>query len=190
MSAFSVITRETSKGLDAFKKAFNAIRQAGSYVKVGVLAEDKGLDTHTAGGPTIAEIAAVHEFGSHDGRIPERSFMRSTFAEHRAEYVEIMRKLLVQLVDQKIDVKTLLGRLGLKISIDMRKKITIDGVPPPNAPSTVAAKLALSKPGAMKSVRTLVDTGQLVRAITYAVVISVTSMLHSKPIDPGDSNGP
>lgn len=30
-------------------------------------------------------IAEIHEFGSHDGRIPERSFQRSSFDENRDE---------------------------------------------------------------------------------------------------------
>src|SRR4051812_36975227 len=35
------------------------------------------------GGMTNAEIALVNEFGSQDGRVPERSFIRSTFDRNR-----------------------------------------------------------------------------------------------------------
>jgi hypothetical protein len=200
--SIKVVVRESGKGLDALRKATAAIRKAGSYVRVGVLAEGQGLNTHAVGkhGPvkqsgeplTIAEIAAVHEFGSRDGKIPERSFMRSTFDEKRGEYVELMRKLLVQLVEQKIDVEKLLKIVGMRVSMDMRRKIQSGEIKPPNAFSTIMRKsrpiLARRKikadardrvrrfrdrKGRFVAIKAkpLIDTGQLMRAITYAVVI-------------------
>jgi len=153
--------RESGPGLAALKKALAEVR--GSSLRVGLIAGKGGDTSHTDDSTrkmSIADIAAIHEFGSPKRRIPERSFLRSTFEENRNRYVNLLGRLLRQLAEGKMGVEKLLNVLGLKISTDVRKKITVEGVKPKNAPATIAAK---------KSDRPLVDTGQLARAITYAV---------------------
>lgn len=132
-------------------------------VKVGVLDSGEGAAMHDPDGDlSVAEIAAVNEFGTQDGRIPERSFVRSTFDEQREELVELGKELIAKVFEGKIDVNKALNMLGAKLATEIKKKITLgDGVPPPNAEATIAAK---------GSSRPLVDTGRMVNAITWAIL--------------------
>jgi hypothetical protein len=133
-----------------------------SYVKVGVLADDAKGGMHVPGADlTVAEIAVVHEFGA--GIVPERSFVRSTFDARREELVELGKKLMTGVIDGKIKLKPALDVMGSTLATAMKRKITEGaGVPPPNAPSTVAAK---------GSSRPLVDTGRMLGAITWASIV-------------------
>lgn len=166
------------------------------YAKVGVLADSErgGLHQRTPDGKaaklTVAEIAAVAEFGKEDGSQPPRSFVRSTFDEMREELAADARHLLVAVViDGRMTAPQALGILGLKLASAIRAKITQGpGVPPRNAPSVALRKAmtgrtarffkhpartlgdALAQVGALASVRTLVDTGRMVGAISWAVV--------------------
>jgi phage gpG-like protein len=111
-------------------------------------------------GVPVAEYAAINEFGSDDGRVPERSFMRSTLDEHEAKYA----RLLAGKVDQALDGKHLkvgMREVGHEVVRDVRAKIE-SGVGPANAPSTIARK----GHGA-----TLVDSGNLSDSITAKVEV-------------------
>lgn len=138
----------------------------GAYVKVGMLADDQRGGLHVPGAElTVAELAVVQEFGTEDGHVPARSFVRSTHDRMRDELLADARKLLIKLVldGKPITVADALDVLGLKLATGIRKAITEGaGIPPPNAPSTVAQK---------GSDRPLVDTGRLLSAISWAVVI-------------------
>lgn len=154
-----------------------------SFVKVGILG-DKGGGLHEqdpdgkASPLTVAEIGAVNEFGSEDGHVPERSFLRATFDRMREELASDAAKLLVKALDRKLSVEMALNVLGAKLAAEVKKTITVIGVPPPNAPSTVARKTdagAWNKGGQAQGVlqwgvRALVDSGRLVASIAWAVV--------------------
>lgn len=132
------------------------------YVKVGVLGGAK--DARQGGEIGNVELAMIHEFGSPKAGIPERSFIRSTFEMGKAGYVADFRRLLVAVVEGKMTVPRALGLMGLKISSDIKKRVTSGtGIPPPNAPSTIAAK---------GSSRPLIDTGRLVNSVSHEVVMT------------------
>lgn len=147
--------------LDLLKRA-KEIRD--SYVKVGVLAGDEKGDERPPGSPlTVAEIAVVNEYGTEDGHIPARPFVRSTFDAKHDEMAELGKKLIESVLDGKVTTKKALDIMGLKLATEVKKTITEGaGVPPPNAPATIRAK---------GSDRPLVDEGRLLNAITYASVI-------------------
>lgn len=111
-------------------------------------------------------IASVHEFGvtiqQERGSIviPERSFMRTTFDEKKAEWFEFVKRQLNNVFEFKIDAQTLYARLGARMVGDIQEKIT-DLDAPPNAPSTISKK-GSSNP--------LIDSGGLRRSITFRVV--------------------
>jgi phage gpG-like protein len=129
-------------------------------VKVGILGTD-AKKSH--GALSNVALATVHEFGSSDGRVPERSFLRSTFAANRDEYMRLVKLGVRAAFKGKAPIEETLKRIGLRMENDVKKNITTGaGIPPPNAPSTIARK---------GSSRPLVDTGQLVGAITSAVVV-------------------
>ena len=162
------------------------ILAGGAYAKVGVLADSSRGGLHVVGPDgkaaplTVAEIAAVQEFGTVDGRIPSRSFVRSTFDEQRAALEASSRRLIVAVVlDGTMGVEQALGILGLQLASKIREKITDGaGVPPPNAPSTLRRKLAKgawNRNGQAQQngqgPRPLVDTARMLGAIAWAVVI-------------------
>lgn len=108
---------------------------------------------------TLPELAAVHEYGSHDGHIPERSFIRSAMAEHEKELEKLTKKVANAVSDGRMEKKRAIGILAQKAVDWIRGKID-EGVPPPNRPSTVAAK---------GSDHTLIDTGQLRNSLTWSL---------------------
>jgi hypothetical protein len=74
-------------------------------VRVGVLSDAmvEGEDF------TLAELAAVHEYGTEDGRIPERSFLRSTFDDKREEMVELGKTLVKDVLAGRRTTEQALG---------------------------------------------------------------------------------
>jgi hypothetical protein len=130
-----------------------------AHVKVGVVGSD-ALEA-TEEGFTMVELAAVHEFGSRDGRIPERSFIRRTMTAKADDVGALAGKLARGIINDRFTVLQALGLLGEFGAAEIKKTITDgDGVPPPNAPTTIARK---------GSDRPLVDTGRLVQSITSVV---------------------
>lgn len=134
------------------------VAKIGQYVaKVGIVGPNA---TQEENGTSLVEIAAVNEFGSRDGTIPERSFIRSTFERQRRAVGKICERLARQIVTKGMDVSQAMSLLGAWGASEVRKTITGGHISPPNAPATLAAK-GSSKP--------LIDTGQLVAGITYEV---------------------
>jgi hypothetical protein len=130
------------------------------HVKVGVL-QGKGAET-SRGGITMAELSAIHEFGSPAAGIPERSHLRSTVDQNQAEYRDLIRTLAEKFSDPnqgEAGVRQALNLLGAKVAGDVQKAIS-SGIPPPNSPATIRRK-GSSTP--------LVDTGQYRQSITWAV---------------------
>jgi hypothetical protein len=157
------LVTEIDRGWGALKKTLEVIKASngGAIVQVGFVGAAADQVHAGAQGLTNAELGTVHEFGSPAAGIPERSFLRSTFDEGRGEYKELSRKLLRAVIERRISVATALKVLGLKVESDVRARIRA-GIPPPNSPATVAAK-GSSTP--------LIDTGQMLNAISSQVVI-------------------
>ena len=147
------------RGWKKINDLYNRLRNGKIYVKAGVLS---GSDSRSDTMDNVT-LALIHEFGTGDGRIPARSFVRSTFADNRPNYEAQLKQVVVKAFGKDPDLLIKgLNLIGLAMASDMKKRITLGaGVPPPNAPSTIKAK---------GSSRPLVDTGQLVRSITHAVV--------------------
>lgn len=115
------------------------------------------------------EIGSVHEFGTQDGSIPERSFLRLTLKKKATTYRAALRRALadaagavtggdspaVASLRQSFEV------LGLRVTRDVQQTIR-DGGPgwPALSPVTVKRKGSSSP---------LIDTGQLRQSIRHAV---------------------
>lgn len=173
--------KDVDRGWDEIKRNVRALKQGGSYVKAGILGpaakepvEGEALD--------MVGLAAVHEFGSKDGTIPERSWIRSTFELNRAAYVGLLRAMMGKVLEGKLSVEKALNILGMRMAADMKKRVTTGtGIPPPNAPATFARKLRQGErnlrgkkrkvEGPVMSPRTLVDTGRMVGSVTHVVVL-------------------
>ncbi|MCA9508968.1 MAG: hypothetical protein KC505_11155 [Myxococcales bacterium] len=124
------------------------------YVAVGVL-QDKPHDEHFS----MVDLAAVHEFGTKDGKIPQRSFIRSTCDAKQKKYISFLRKLQSQLFKGTITVKQALEQLGERISKDMVQSIN-RGIKPELKVQTIKRK---------KSSKPLIDSGVLKGNITHEV---------------------
>ncbi len=136
-----------------------------AFVRVGVL-EGRGSELAEGSDITLIELAATHEFGSSDGRIKERSFIRSTFeVNFKDELREKQTELARAIVTKGLDPIRALGLLGAwgaaKVKQTIVEKLTIGPESQANADSTIKAK-GSSTP--------LVDTGQLKNSITHLVV--------------------
>jgi hypothetical protein len=109
----------------------------------------------------LIDVAIVHEFGSDDGRIPRRSFIRDWEDEKAAEHKDQLRQAGKAVIDGKLDAERALGRLGVLYQGDIQKRIAA-GIDPPLAQRTIDRK-GSSKP--------LIDTGQLRTSVSHAVTV-------------------
>lgn len=132
----------------------------GGGVYVGIR-QEKGSEVEEGDDLNLAQIAAVNEFGSSDGHVPERSFLRSTVDENKERYFSQMVKDLGSTVDGDVmfSEQQVLKRMGLRAVADVQKKIT-ELQDPPNAPSTIKRK-GSSNP--------LIDTGRMRQSIDYEI---------------------
>ncbi len=136
------------------------------HVRVGVLDDGRaGSEDH--GGITTGQLAVAMEFGT--AHIPARSWVGLTFDKARGEVQSDMQRLLGHIVDGKITVDKALNVLGAKYSAAVKNTVTQgEQIQPPNAPSTLARKLAKARTGATNGIRTLIDTGRMIGAVTWA----------------------
>lgn len=116
---------------------------------------------------TVGEIAVINEFGSADGHVPERSFIRSTWDKHHEEWWAATVKLQWKVITGEMDSQRSLGLLGELMKRDIQRMITAGGSPfVANKQSTIDAKTRAGKVGDSP----LMDTGQMRSTVTYAVV--------------------
>jgi hypothetical protein len=143
-------------------------------VLVGIL-QDLGSETTGDGDITLAGYAAVNEFGSEDGHVPERSFLRSTIDENREQYgAELVRAVDELIAGARAGVpgagvrrmEASLGRTGIRVSRDVQKKIR-EIWTPPNAPLTLERKYPGNHP--------LIHTGRMRQAISFMVDMTGTA---------------
>lgn len=130
-------------------------------VNVGMIAS-KGGNQRTESGITLAELAAIHEFGSPSANIPERSFIRRTFDEGKKEFEEISAKVAKGIILDRFSVEKGMEILGAWGANAVKKRVTSgEHIPPPLKAATIAAK---------GSDRPLVDTGVMINAISWEIV--------------------
>ncbi|MFC3227335.1 hypothetical protein ACFOGJ_08850 [Marinibaculum pumilum] len=145
--------RDIDRGWDRIKRDLAAMKKAS--VKVGVQEDAPPAE----GGTSMALVAAVNEFGSDDGHVPERSFLRSAVDAGRNRYLQDLAKLLRGVVAGRGSVHRALSIIGAGMQGDIQKRI-VDVREPPNAESTIEAK-GSSNP--------LIDTGGMRQSVRYVV---------------------
>ncbi len=134
----------------------------GARVVVGILANQKN---QRKGDPlTNAVLGFIHEFGSADGHVPERSFIRATIDENAHKYKEFIARVAGLVLLGKMSEHQALELVGLKVQGDVVRRINA-GIPPPLAASTLRRKTVNGLVGTTP----LVETGQLKSAITFEV---------------------
>ncbi len=154
MAKSEVIDRD--KGMKALLQMTARMKAEKPYVVVGITGKSGGKPHEGAGGMTIVDIGAVHEFGI-PGKIPKRSFLRATIDQHDKKYRKyivngVRREAMEAAKAATFSTNSLtLKRTGLMVEGDIKKRIAT-GIAPPLSPVTIARK---------KSSKALIDTGQL-----------------------------
>jgi hypothetical protein len=141
---------------DKWDKLIKVLEGMGQ-VNVGVQA-NAGTNSE---GVDLVDIAVTMEFGTEDGTIEPRPFIRGTFEAKRDELATMQIRIAKAVLAGKItadQADQLLGQWGAAAV----KSYVKDGASPfvPLKDSTIKAK---------GSSRPLVDTGQLINSVTYVV---------------------
>ncbi len=132
-----------------------------SYVVIGV---NEGAGSYPGPNPPlVAQVALWNEFGT--ATIPERSFLRSAMDDNATLIEKWRLEVIENIIFKGWTIQKALEAMGFRIQTLIQNKIKSD-VPPPNAASTKAAK---SRAGVAD--QTLINTGLLLRSITYKVVV-------------------
>lgn len=139
----------------------------GMYVKVGILGEKAARinDLEGKSDLTNADIGAIHEFGSKDGRIPARSWLRVPLIDNIQKYMDKLEdkfKTKYNFLNTKKIIEPLLNELGLA-----GVKIVQEGFVTGGYGKWKPSKKL--KDGDTKSGDTLVETGQLSQSISMEV---------------------
>lgn len=144
--------KDTDKGLKALLGRLKNGKRLS--LTVGIHGPE-GSEPEQGTGVTILEVATINEFGI---GVPERSFIRGWYDENEVKNYDILRKIGYAVHKGIYDARTGLERVGLVFVGDIQRRM--QGLPPPNAPSTIAKK---------GSSTTLVDKGQLKSSILSKV---------------------
>src|SRR5690625_5893096 len=83
-------------------------------------------------GTKIAVIAAVQEYGSADGRIPERSFLRVPLSAEQKQFVETFRRMVPDVVHGQASTQQMLDMVGSQ-AVGVVQETISAGINPPNA---------------------------------------------------------
>ncbi len=132
---------------------------ASKSVHVGVFSNEQ----HPGSDYSDAELAALHEYGSPKGMIPERSFLRSTMDRKDVQdrVTKSMGKISGQIAAGKTNTTEALGVLGDLLAEEVKKTLEQNKTSgPPLAPKTVERKQSDTK---------LVDTGRLVDKVGWVI---------------------
>lgn len=149
---------DTDLGADALQRMLKGTGRA--TVRVGILSDSPHQEREGASGAlSVAEIAAVHEFGAPAVNVPQRSFIRATVDAQAAEIQRLQETLFAQVIDGQTTEAQALELVGAKVASMMQARIT-SNIPPPLKPETVERK---------GSSVALVDSGQLKSSIVWEV---------------------
>lgn len=133
----------------------NTERLEGVGLTVGIHEDASPYD----GGLSVAQVYAVHEFGTRDKRIPARPTLGPTFDDNESEYVGLAAQIAIDVGDGAMP-EMLVQRLALKMEADVKRAIT-ELREPANKPATIAAK---------GSDNPLIDTSRMRNSVQGRVV--------------------
>lgn len=116
----------------------------------------------------LAYIGLIHEFGWEPSNIPERSWLRSTFVDRRREIAAMKARVAAGVISGALTAERAMSILG-EFAVQLVKEQIIKHGPSiwePLRPETIRRK---SRGGKRKE-KPLIDTGQMLNAITYRIV--------------------
>lgn len=164
-----VKVQTTLKSSNAKKLREVLKRSKGAYVTVGIHSDAGAYED----GTPVFKVALWNEFGTKTA--PERSFFRSTLHE-KTEQINRWREEAIQnILEKGWTPERALEMLGFRVKVLIQNKIK-SNVPPPNAPSTIAAKQHAGvspksgfKAGFEGRTSTLINSGLMLRSVGYKV---------------------
>lgn len=109
----------------------------------------------------LAGLLAVHEFGSRDGRIPERPAMRNSFAKNSKKYIDFNKANYRKVLAGEMTVEQAVEKLGLMAASDVQK-----GIGEGSLGLLANDEVTKQRKG---SDTPLIDTGQLRQSISHEV---------------------
>ena len=148
--------KDVDRGYQKFQRDAERVSRE-AHVSIGVQATEAAK--FRAFQLTNVTLAAVHEFGSRDGKIPQRSFLRATVDRER-DMVSNMMKRATKRVANGSSLEKELGIIGEKVKAEVIRTIDQSIGIQPLKKSTETRK---------GSTRPLIDTGQLKASITWKV---------------------
>ena len=125
-------------------------------VKVGIV---EGAGNHSSG-ISMAELAAVHQFGSPANNIPARDFLRAPLESAKAEQIRVTTMVAKAIIHTGMPIEKGLDVIGIWGEATIKAAMRAGDIKPSNAPSTTARK-GSSNP--------LIDTGELHDAVSHKV---------------------
>lgn len=146
--------RIDDRGFKVLARRLGQINRA--RVSVGIFEDAPPVEE----GFTMASLAAVHEFGSRDGRIPERSFLQSTADVNADEYQQEFERYTDRVVLEGRTASGELFKFGQRVRRDIINRIRTGEITPALEQSTIDRK-GSSTP--------LIDTGALLGSINARV---------------------
>jgi hypothetical protein len=146
------------RGGDKLAKKLRQIQERLTTKRRVLVGIPEGAGKYEDGAP-LAVIGAVQEFGSADGRVPERSFLRVPLRQNQDNISRAFRTLTGKVSRGEITLVQMLDQIGARAAGYCIEAIEA-GIAPANAESTIKAK-GSSTP--------LVDHGRLKGSITHVV---------------------
>lgn len=154
----------STKGIDDVDKGYQGLvrrflnwARRGPSVTIGIQGTEASEERED--GLTNAELAMIHEFGTADGNIVQRSFIRGTVEREKGPIFSLLRKETKAMAKDG-DFFRHLGRVGEFVKSEMVKTIDQSIGLPKLEPATIAEK---------GSTQPLIDTGILKGSITWKV---------------------
>lgn len=100
------------------------------------------------------DLIVIHEFGT--SKIPERAPLRTGADANQATIADLLEAAVTLGTAGQMDANQALDTVAVGAEALFKNHITMNNLPPPNAPATIAAK---------GSSHPLIDTGQMVGSI-------------------------
>jgi hypothetical protein len=134
-------------------------------IRAGIQGADAS-SRHPRGDLSVGEVAALMEYGSDDGRIPARPFLRHTSESTATKMREALRGAVSDVVDGRAETADALAKVGADLRDEIRETI--------ERASEWAVPLAASTIARKGHDRPLVDTGTMLDSVSFVVADGAT----------------
>lgn len=183
MAPPSNLTTKSGKAPDLEEIKRRLTTLANLQVLVGVPEDQSERQEEAPGGMTNAALAYIHDQGMPEQNIPQREFMRPGIEDIQDEVTRRLKGMAKTAITETEDrMAQQATSLGLRAASSIKARIN-EGIPPPLAESTLAARARKGRKGAKDelqsrregnppstaSAKPLIDSGQLRNSITYVI---------------------